>query len=99
MIVSFVLQNWVVSPFVAHHTSWFCFGVFSKTWKLAAFREIEMILGKEWRNSKKLFNLSYFWQRLLKIYLAKTLYLVRLAYRYHIFAVNNMDIFIRENLI
>ena len=47
IIVSFILQNWVVSSFVPHHTPWFCLGVFSKTRKLAVFREIEMILGIE----------------------------------------------------
>ena len=60
MMVSFILQNWMVSSFVSPHTHWFFLGVFSKTRKLAAFREIEMFLGEERRNSQKLFNLSYF---------------------------------------
>ena len=47
MIVGFILQNWVISSFVSHHTPWFGLQVFSKTRKLAAFREIEMILGIE----------------------------------------------------
>ena len=72
MIVSFILQIWMASSLISPHTRWFCLGVFSKTRKLAALREIEMITGIERRNPQKLFNLSYFCQRILQRYFAVT---------------------------
>ena len=66
MIVCLLLENRVIPSLVALHAPRGRLRVFSKTGKLAPFREIEMFLRKEGSDFQKAFDLPYFCQWILR---------------------------------